>query len=906
MIEPIRIHWKQTIAAPIDEVWAAFSDTERINRLGGLHMQFSLLARGDGRSPRTGELRHLGMRVTWKEKPVTFTAPNHCCIDRVYDAGPISRSQTELWLQPNPAGGTDFTYEGRFTPKSRLFSPAIRLDVEMTVRPKLDRAFKALIAALEHNAALPDAPPPKLSSEAEKRLQRGMAKIVEPGVAEHLGEFLRTAPIPEQVRMQPLLLAKRWKLPEKDVVAGLLRAVSAGLLQARWDVICPSCKLPAASAKTLDLQRGKSHCGACEVQYDASLADSVALSLRPVAEIRAQPERIDCLSSPGRMPHVVSQKVVAPRQEVEWPLTLLSGNYHIRGWPNLDQVVVTVRSELARSEGNVLAGPKALTPPTLRLRAGRVTLRVRSKIDEPLKLVIERVMIAPNTLTVGRILEWPDVAALLPADSLEPGLRIEPFSGPLLAIQVCRGGERADSVVGQIVRAAGANACQVSNGWVLATMPSWRAVHTVADQLQGALWQTAAVGIGTVVQLHSGDTAMASGAALQELVALAQSAEPGQWLVEGGDRLTEAMRLVGALVQVPATGGPAQLTLNEREGPPLALPTRVLTAAQSGDLIDDRFELGQLVGKGGFGLVYAALDKVTSTQVVVKLMRPELADDAIQVQRFFDEGRLAARLEGPNNVQVYEWGIADDGRLFLAMEQLIGRELGEVLRDLGTVDPVRTLKLCAGALAGLHQAHNQGLVHRDIKPANLYLVHEGTDDETLKVIDFGIALDLTGRIKAPEQAGAIIGTPIYMSPEQVRGEPLDCRTDLYALGIVLYECLSGALPFAGPTMMALLLARLTQHPIPLTRNCAQPLPNGVAQLVDQALSHDVEERPTDAEAMRQLLLTLAVQAGDPAQWSRSWREHKSAATRLHDAMTAATVSDLFVDETPSEPMQKTD
>ncbi|MBM4343575.1 MAG: serine/threonine protein kinase [Deltaproteobacteria bacterium] len=901
MIDPILITWDKVLAAPLAAVWAAFSDTERINRLGGLHLQFALAPRGDGTSQRTGELRHLGLRVTWEERPVIFTAPTHHLIERIYASGPISKSQTELTLRARPDGGTDFHYEGRFWPKSRLFAPAIKLDVELTVRPKLDRAFHALFSALEHNAQVPDAAPPRLSSAAERQLQVGLGAVPEPGVAEHLGELLRTAPLNEQLHMQPLLLAKRWRLPERDVVAGFLRAACAGLLQPRWDILCPSCRLPADGVQTLRLQAGQSHCPACEVKYDASLADAVALSFRPAPALRRETPRIDCLSSPGRMPHIVSQRVVPARGDLEWTLPLLSGNYHIRSWPALDQVALAVRPDIDRRSATVLAGPVTLGPPTLRLGAGTVTLRVRSKIDQPLKIVVERAQVAANTLTVGRILEWPDVAALLPTDALEPGVVIAPATSVLLAVRVLRGGERADTKVGELVRAAGARSCQVSSGWVLATFERWPAVYRLAERLQGALWVAAAVGVGTVVELRSGDIAVASGAALQELIGLAQDAEPGQWLIDDPDRLREAARLSGLHIAPIAGRKAAALEPHDRDHPPLPLPAAATRPAQTGDVIDHRFHLGELIGKGGFGLVYAARDPASQGDVVVKLMRHELANDPAQVQRFFDEGRLASRLHGPHNVQVHEWGMADDGRLFLAMERLQGRELGDLLKDTGTLDPPRTLRLCAGALAGLHEAHQQGLVHRDVKPANLFVVREGHADESVKIIDFGIALDLTGHIKAPEQAGAVFGTPFYMAPEQVRGQAIDARTDLYAMGIVLYECLSGALPFSGPTALAVLLARLNQHPAPIERTCAQPLPEGLADAVNSTLQHDPEARPADAQALRSALLDVLRRAGDPAPWTRSWRAHQSAAHRLREAVTAATVADLQFGDTPSGP-----
>ncbi|MBI5611005.1 MAG: serine/threonine protein kinase, partial [Deltaproteobacteria bacterium] len=255
---------------------------------------------------------------------------------------------------------------------------------------------------------------------------------------------------------------------------------------------------------------------------------------------------------------------------------------------------------------------------------------------------------------------------------------------------------------------------------------------------------------------------------------------------------------------------------------------------------------------------------------------------------FFDEGRLAARLVHPHVVEVHEWGLAEDGRLFVAMERLNGRELGEILAKTRTLDPVRALRLSREALAGLAEAHRQGLVHRDIKPANLFVVGEGTPNESCKVIDFGIALDLTGQVASPEQAGSVVGTPMYMAPEQVRGEPLDGRCDVYAMGIVLYQTLAGGLPFVGDTMMAMLVARLVQSPRPLDQACEQPLPQGVAALVERALALDPKGRPASAAIMAGEVERLLAAAGNPARWKQTWQDHapSAATTDLTYAPTA--------------------
>jgi serine/threonine-protein kinase len=207
------------------------------------------------------------------------------------------------------------------------------------------------------------------------------------------------------------------------------------------------------------------------------------------------------------------------------------------------------------------------------------------------------------------------------------------------------------------------------------------------------------------------------------------------------------------------------------------------------------------------------------------------------------------------------------------MEWLDGRELSDVLKELGTIDPLRAVRLCQAALAGLAEAHAQGLVHRDVKPANLFLIHEDKPDETVKVIDYGIALDLTGRVGAGHVPGDFVGTPMYMAPEQVTGKPLDGRCDLYAIAIVLYQCLSGKLPFTAENAIGLLMARLTQTPRPIAEVSAQPLPDGLAQILQRALEMDPDDRPPTADVMASALAKVQLMAGDSEAWKRSWRTH---------------------------------
>ncbi len=875
--EPIAVRLRALTRASLDQAWATFADTDRFNRLAGLDFRFEFDFTQAGRAQGTGQYRHLGMQLTWREVPVVFEAPRHFAIERLYDSGPIVRALTEMRLTER-SEGTQVEMDTLLWPRQPLLRAAVAVDAELTLKPKMTKAFQTLVRALQAGAETPDLAPPALSRAAEAQLVAALPSLHDAEVEAQLAAFLRAAPLVEQARLRPLQLAKRWRLPERQVTAGLLRAARAGLLQVQWEMLCPSCKMPTANPEKLELAKVSAHCPVCDVRYDASFADSIGLSLKPTPAIRSHFSEVRCLSSPARMPHLLGQCQVAPRQEHAWTLDLLPGTYRLRGWPQLEPLVVVVRSEATRHEQSVQAGPLAMSPPIVRLASGRVTLQVRSKLDVPLTLVLERPGVEPATLTVGRLLEWPEVADLLPGGSLDSGMQLLPAVAWCTAVRVERGGQVAEQAAGDAVRALGPRALQVSTGWVLATWPSEHEAVAAVTKLQGTPWLAGALGHGPLLEMfspdgESGGRRVASGAVLHELTALAQQAEPGQWLALQPAAWPTPLT---SLVRTQNTNGTTELR-SVTPAAPLPPPFNSQRPLSTGDVLDGRFVIGEQIGQGGFGVVHLAHDRLRNGEVVIKLLRGELAGDPVQVQRFFDEGRLAARLVHPHVVEVHEWGLAEDGRLFVAMERLNGRELGEILTKTRTLDPVRALRLSREALAGLAEAHRQGLVHRDIKPANLFVVGEGTPSESCKVIDFGIALDLTGQVGSPEQAGQVIGTPMYMAPEQVRGEPLDGRCDIYAMGIVLYQTLTGGLPFVGDTVMALLVARLVQAPRPLGETCGQPLPHGVAALVERALALDPKERPASAAIMASELERLLAGAGNPARWKQTWQDHAASA-----------------------------
>jgi serine/threonine-protein kinase len=254
-----------------------------------------------------------------------------------------------------------------------------------------------------------------------------------------------------------------------------------------------------------------------------------------------------------------------------------------------------------------------------------------------------------------------------------------------------------------------------------------------------------------------------------------------------------------------------------------------------------RYEVEKTLGGGGMAVVYLARDGELGRPVAVKVLADNLAGDAELRERFVREGRLAARLSHPNVVRVYDAG-EEDGRPFIVMECVEGESLAETVRREGRLEPDRVAELGVQACAGLEHAHRAGLVHRDVKPANLLL----TGDGTLKVADFGIAHAAGGtRVTA---VGTVLGTAAYLSPEQAFGEQVTPASDLYSLGICLYELLAGKPPYGYETLGEMFSRREAGPPPRL-----QGVPAGLEAAILSCLERDPRERPASAAELARSL-----------------------------------------------------
>src|SRR5919107_29054 len=259
-------------------------------------------------------------------------------------------------------------------------------------------------------------------------------------------------------------------------------------------------------------------------------------------------------------------------------------------------------------------------------------------------------------------------------------------------------------------------------------------------------------------------------------------------------------------------------------------------------IVDDRYDVGRGLGSGGMGEVFLARDRVLGRDVALKVLRRQYAGDREFAERFKREARSAASLSHPNIVQVYDRGDTEDGASYIAMEYVPGGTLKEKIVGEGPLGTREAAALVAQVAEALGAAHERGMVHRDIKPQNVLL----TDKGDVKVADFGIAR--AGSSVTISKTGTVMGTAGYMSPEQALGKPATSKSDLYSLGVVLYEALTGELPFTADNPIAVSMKHVNE-PLRPPVQLNPRIPRGMNAIVTKLLAKDPEDRYADADEL---------------------------------------------------------
>ena len=282
-----------------------------------------------------------------------------------------------------------------------------------------------------------------------------------------------------------------------------------------------------------------------------------------------------------------------------------------------------------------------------------------------------------------------------------------------------------------------------------------------------------------------------------------------------------------------------------------------------GRTIDGKVTLLEEIGRGGMGTVYRALQHSMEREVAIKLLSPRHSESRQVVRRFLQEAKGASRLNHPHVITLFDFGQTEERELYLLMELLDGAPLADALAAEGPLEPARAVDIAIQVCDALHHAHENDVIHRDLKPDNVFLLRGQRRRDFVKVLDFGIAKVAAGGDVNITRAGTVCGTPAYMSPEQAAGDPVDRRSDVYAIGLLLYEMLTGARPFEEETPSKLLLAHIRDTPMPLSGvRPALRIPAALEQVVMCALAKRPEARPATAMDLADWLhATLEAAAG---------------------------------------------
>ena len=276
------------------------------------------------------------------------------------------------------------------------------------------------------------------------------------------------------------------------------------------------------------------------------------------------------------------------------------------------------------------------------------------------------------------------------------------------------------------------------------------------------------------------------------------------------------------------------------------------TEGLEGKVVNDRYEVNESIGEGGMGMVYKAKDRRSGESIALKVLHRDISGDERTVRRFFSEARVLASLTHPNIIRLYDFGKTDEGLLYIAMELLSGSPVDELIRtgDLALQDAILIVDQTAAALG---EAHLQGVIHRDLKPANIFMDRKDDGTVQVTVLDFGIA-KIAGSGQNLTATGKVMGTPSYMAPEQIRGGEPDPRTDIYALGAMGYELISGNPPFEADGPIAVLFMHLERPPTPLsTLSLKEKVSGDLSEVIDSFLAKDPADRPRNMMEVRNLL-----------------------------------------------------
>jgi serine/threonine protein kinase len=301
----------------------------------------------------------------------------------------------------------------------------------------------------------------------------------------------------------------------------------------------------------------------------------------------------------------------------------------------------------------------------------------------------------------------------------------------------------------------------------------------------------------------------------------------------------DGARLLAGDVAVAVVTDPGRLAFK-----PPARPSPAELASLSGKVLDGRYTIEHKIGEGGMSFVYRAIDALTRERCAIKVLSPTLSTDAKAMARLKREAEVGARLVHPNVCHIERLGQTAMGVVYVVMPFIEGELLADRTFRLGRIPLEEAIPFVTQIAAGLHVAHEQGIVHRDLKPENIIISRDADGREYAVVMDFGLAKERSGEAMEKLTAtGIVLGTPEFMSPEQLRGKPLDGRSDVYSLALMTFEMLTGKLPFEGTSQQELMIARLRSEPTPLRKVRPElKYPAATERVLQKGLARDPDQR----------------------------------------------------------------